>query len=173
MSASSFTLTRDDFARLQKLVVQRLRTTPGLASKMFLVQVVVWLFGGMAGATYMRLYTESPELSDGLGTVAALLVVAAAVSVLLPLYSRWLLRRSMLSDHGFFLSPQSAELSDEGLHVVQRCGRSTLLWSAFLAHAEDEKNHYLFIEPVQAFVLPKAAVPDAEQFERLTAGFRR
>ena len=163
---TTFTLSTSDFARLQKISSKRLSRKLGPLSFVFFLRVIVWFCIGIAGATYARLLRENPELSNQLYLAGVLLLVALLATVVVPHLSQALLRKHIVSPRGAFLSPQTIEVSDAYLLVTSSAGRTEMPWSAVLAKDEDDVNHYLFVDPLQAVVIPKSAVagmPEALQ----------
>jgi YcxB-like protein len=165
----TFSLTSDDFGRFQKVVARRFKTKVGLISFQFFLRVFVWLCIGFAVAAYARLMRDFPEAAEPLKTVAASLVVAVAVVVGMPYWAQLALRRHMLDPRGAFLSPQTVQLSASGLHISSATGNTIAPWAGFLALDEDEANYYLFIDAMQAFVLPRKAISGMlAEFEQYT-----
>ncbi|GAA4425849.1 YcxB family protein [Acidovorax lacteus] len=168
--STTFTLTVADFARLQKVVAKRFRSKAGLFSLQFGLRVTVWLCIGLAGAAYARVMREYPEISQPLGTVAVLLVLALLAIVALPYVAQVSLRKFMLAPNGAFLSPQTVSLSAASVHVSSSTGTTEVPWSGVLFRAEDEANYYLFIDGMQALILPRAAMaPFVAELEQYTA----
>lgn len=166
---SSFALQPKDFDRLQKVVGRRLQRKPGLPIVLFTVRVVAWLCIGMAVAAYARVLRAYPEL-DGLHVMAYLAVGAAVTIVAMPYISRAMMRKHMLAPDGAFLSPQTVQLTEQSLIVQSRTARTEMPWDRFLGLDEDDANYYLFVDAMQAFVLPRSVVAGiAEQFARHTA----
>lgn len=166
---TTFTLTAADFARLQKVVGRRVRQRLGLFSLQFFLRVLVWLCVGFAVATYARLLREYPEISGPLEVVAALLVVALLAVVAMPHVAQVALRKHMLAPNGAFLSPQTVQLSASGVSVSSATGNAVVPWSGVIARDEDDANYYLFIDTMQALVLPRSAIAAfVGEFEQYT-----
>ena len=98
--STTFTLTIADFARLQNVIAKRFRSKAGLFSLQFGLRIIVWLCIGLAGATYARVMREYPEISQSLGTVAVLLVLALLAIVAMPHVAQASLRKFMLAPNG-------------------------------------------------------------------------
>lgn len=166
---ASFTLTPADFTRLQEVVARRFRRKVGTFSWLFLIQVLAWMCIGIAVATYARVMRDFPEASRQLELVAYLLVAALFVVVAMPYLSQALVRKHMLAPNGAFLSPQTFALSPESISVGSTKGNMVVPWSGVLARDEDETNYYLFIDAMQALVLPRTAIaPRVVEFEQYT-----
>jgi len=113
---------------------------------------------------------EYPELSQPLGTVAVLLVIAILAIVATPFVAQGSLRKFMLAPNGAFLSPQTVSMSATSVRISSSTGTTEVPWSGVLSRAEDDANYYLFIDAMQALVLPRAAMaPFVVQLEQYTA----
>jgi hypothetical protein len=154
---ATFSLTDSDFARLQKIVSKRLRSSGSAFTFAFVLRVLVWMCIGSAGAAYVRVMQAFPEASPALESVAVLLVIAVIAIVATPYAAQSAFRRQMLAPDGAFLSEQTVSLSDSHLRVTSARGTTEIPWSGFLARADDEVNCYLFIDRIQALVLPRSA----------------
>jgi hypothetical protein len=167
---TSFTLTASDFGRMQKVVLRRFRKKLGLFSVQFLLRVLVWMCIGFAGAAFARLIRENPEIAGSLETVALLVAFALLAIVAMPYLSQALFRKHMLAPNGSFLSPQTIELTASSVLVSSAVGNIELPWAGVLARDEDDENYYLFIDAMQALVLPREAVASSvAEFEQYTA----
>ena len=171
--SASFTLTAADFVRLQKIVGRRLQREPGLSRVLFFLRVLFCLCFGLALATYVRLLGKYPDAPD-LQIVAYLAVSAILVTVAMPHVSHAIMRKHMLAPNSAFLSSQTLRLTDDALTVQSAAVRSEVPWTSVLARDEDDANYYLFIDAMQALVLPRSAVASfANEFERHTAHLKR
>ena len=172
--SATFTLTATDFARFQKLVAKRFRARPGLFSLQFGLRVVVWFCIGLAVATYARVMRDYAEISQPLGTVAVLLVVALLAIVAMPYVAQSSLCKFMLAPNGAFLSPQTVTLSATSLRVSSSTVTTEVLWSGVLFLEEDDTNYYFFIDAMQAIVLPRAAMaPFVDHLDKYTAHIKK
>lgn len=155
-----FTLTRADFAALQQRAAalgrgpdQRGRKAAGL--RQVVAKLLVWLAIAAVVFSMFKAF-DSPSLAaryiacGAFGAVLAYVLAAACVP---------LLAQRAIADGGWFLSPQSVQLSEAGVLQQVQGGRMQWEWSAFMARDESSTMHYLFIEPGQCVLLPKAALP--------------
>jgi hypothetical protein len=158
----TFTLSRNDYASYQKQVGMVLRKTMP-RSWGFLMQMTVWVFVGLAVATYLQVYQRAMEHRDLLALVGALVALAIVGFVLAQVVSGRMVQKHLIRDTGILLSPQSVTLDDEGIAVVthEGLGSSRFAWAAFIGRTEDERNVYLFLEPSYGIILPKVAITDA------------
>lgn len=166
---ATFTLKTADFLRLQKLIARRHRKKFGFYSWRLALRVLVWFCIGLAGATYARAMREYPELSRPLELVAILLVVALLVIAIMPYVSQASMRKHMLAPNGAFLSPQIVTISAAAVTVDSVRGNTVVPWAGVLTRDEDDANYYLFVDEMQALVLPKAAIAGFEsEFKQYT-----
>jgi len=165
----SFALQPTDFDRLQRVVGRRLQRKPGLPVVLFSVRVLAWLCIGMAVAAYARVLREYPEL-DGLRVVAYLAVGAVLTICWHALHLASNDAQAHARSGWRLLSPQTVQFTDQALIVQSPAARTEMRWDRFLGVDEDDANYYLFVDAMQAFVLPRSAVVGvAEQFARHTA----
>jgi YcxB-like protein len=169
-----FSLTHADFQRLQKIVARRLQRQFGMLSAQFALRVLIWLCIGLASATYARLFREWPEISGPLTVVGVAVALAMVLAVIQPQLSQVLLRKHLLLPNGAFLSPQAISFNLDGLRVESQRGSTETPWTGFLDRDEDDNNYYLFIDVMQAVIIPRAALGDhLAQFEQFTRNLTR
>jgi hypothetical protein len=157
---TSFTLTHDDFARCQKIVMQRLRRgrRGAVPWTLFAIRFVCGLLFGMGGAILFRLMAHDPHVAKPLMVVAACVASGLLAMLLGGLLGRSVLRKSMLAPDGAFLATQTVRLSAQGVSVESEGCRSEVAWARFLDAEEDAHNHYLFLDAAQTLIVPKVAV---------------
>jgi len=169
-----FSLTYSDFQRFQKIVARRLKRQLGMLSAQSGTRVFIWLCIGFAGATYARLFREWPEISGPLTAIGAASAIALLLAVIQPQLSQALLRKHLLLPNGAFLSPQSISFNSDGLRIEAQRGTTETQWSGFLDRDEDDNNYYLFIDAMQAVIVPRIALGDQlAMFEQLTRDIAR
>lgn len=160
----TFTLTPEDFTSFQKQVGRliRKRLPRGWA---FLLQVVVWLFIGLAVSTYVRVYENAFEHRRALAIAGGLIVVAAVAFVLSQALSARLVQKHLHLTSGPLLSPQSLTLDEDCLllNTIGGLASSKFAWGCFIGRAEDERNLYLFLDPGYAIILPKSSVAGPDE----------
>src|SRR6185295_17195796 len=135
--------------------------------------VITWIPLGFALAAYFAMYWRYPEAARDLTIAAAALALGVAFFICQFYYKQHLIRRGCLSDDGWFLAEQTVDASADGLGIRTTRGHTSFNWTAFMHHAEDDANLYLFVDNAQAVVIPKSAfgsTDDAAQF-RSWAGF--
>ena len=76
----------------------------------------------------------------------------------------------MVLPNGAFLSPQIMRVSENALLIESELGRGEMLWSGFRGVEQDDRNYYLFVDAMQAVIIPKSSVASfrAEFESRLT-----
>ena len=165
-----FQLTRADYTRLS-LVVRR-RQPASLRWGWRAFGVVLWLACVVVGVAYFQVRDllgtalgDVPAVAKwlGWGTLFLVFVTPAAMAV----YARRSLQHGF-SDDGDFLSPRVLRFDDRTLVFETRKQRVEMAWTAFVARDEDAHNCYLFLEPAQAVIVPKAALASVRaQFDSL------
>jgi YcxB-like protein len=164
-----FSLTQADYQRFQRIVALRLQRRLGMVSAQFGIRVLIWLCIGLATATYARLFREWPEISGPLTVVGMAGALALVLAVMQPQLSQALLRKHLLLPNGAFLCTQVISFNADGLRIEAQRGTTETLWSGFLDRDEDDHNYYLFIDAMQAVIVPRIALGDQlAQFEQFT-----
>ena len=170
---NTFTLVAADLVRLQIVILRRFRQKTGVISWQFFLRFIAWFCVGLAGSAYARVLHQFPEAFRPLAIVACLLVVALVAIVAMPYVSQVSMRKHMLAPNGAFLSPQTVSLSSDCISVDSIRGKTVLSWFGVLALDEDDTNYYLFIDAMQALILPRAAIaPVVAEFEQYTRHLR-
>jgi hypothetical protein len=171
---TTFTLTADDFVRLQKAIVRRFRARSPRLTTSFFLYFFVWMIVGLAASSYAGVMRDYPDASRRLAEVAVMLGVALVALLAQPYLNQLLMRRRFIEPEGSFLAPQTVWLTTEALHVSSRLGKGEIPWSAFVGREDDEVNYYLFVDVLQAVVLPRAELGLlASQIEQHTAHLKR
>lgn len=165
-----FALGRDDFLRLQRACLRRLRARTRHGAPHLAARIALWLL--IAGTLFLCFTLADRHAADAsaLYATAGLAAAAMVLAGLLPHFAARDQRRALLADDGAFLRPHALELTATGLCVRWRTGRSEMAWSEFLARGADDVNHYLYVDTCSAVVVPCRVVePFRADFERLVA----
>ena len=168
---TTYALTRDDFARFQKILARRFKRRTSLYSVNSLILIFFWMFVGMAGASYLQLLERFPAQAGSLYLFGAFVVLAVVALLGLATVQRSSMRKQMLLPDGAFLSSQTIRVTETALCIETERLRSQLGWSAIVGVEQDTFNYYLFIDAAQAIIVPKAAASTYQaEFERYLAG---
>jgi hypothetical protein len=163
---TSFTLTPADFGRYQKLVRSRIRRQVA-AWKFNALPTLICAFIGAAVALLMRIARDAPDMAVPLYIAVFLLVLALLSMLAAAPLQQALIRKHTLLPEAAFLSHVNLTLTDTALVMDSDRVRSEMAWSGFVDMAQDEHSHYLFIDAMQAVIVPKAAVTGFRaEFER-------
>ncbi|MBW8849021.1 MAG: YcxB family protein [Burkholderiales bacterium] len=154
---TTFALTREDFGLYQQLLTRRLRRK-AKAWKLGVLPFTGFLLLGMAAGGLLPLIARDPDAAGPLQAACALLVLGMLALMAAAPVQKALLRTEMLLPGGAFLSDTTMSVSDNGMVLESNRCRSELAWSSFLEAVQDDRNHYLFVDAMQAVVVPKAAV---------------
>jgi YcxB-like protein len=168
-NTAQFTLTQDDWVRLQKMVRHRLFRRRGLRLKIISLQIFTGACIGLSISMYSGLVHCYPEFR-GLQIVGCLLAAAGTVITAKPYLSSAIVRKHLLTPKGAFLCPQKVQFTDHGLVVDSAVAHTTIPWTSFLGREDDKINCYLFLDAMQALVLPLSAIsPFRDQLDGRTA----
>ena len=114
-----------------------------------------------------------PADASAFYVLAALVMLATLLAQMLPHLVAMRLRQGIVVDGGAFLRPHSLQFGKDSLATSWATGRSERQWTDFVGRAEDDVNHYLFVDACDAIIVPRHAV-DAFQadFHRHIAPIR-
>jgi YcxB-like protein len=157
-----FTLTREDFTALHEKLCKNIQQQRRGLNVVFGLKVALWAATAYSFLSFLRAYDTSDAARYHLTHVA---FGAGAAFVIW--WSAYMLEARqtasrLISEAGWFLSPQQLAIEQNGIHQVSKLGATTWSWSAFLWITEDQERFYLFTEPGQGLVIPKRAVPELE-----------
>jgi hypothetical protein len=170
----SFKLSRQDLIAFHKVASRRMKDVTGANLRLSVANLIAWIPLGIAILAYVGLYRSYPEATLELSIVAAWAALGGVLVACYFVYRARLTRRAWLSDDGWFLSEQAVDADAEGLGIRTARGNTSFKWTAFVHRAEDDANLYLFVDNVQAVIIPKSALgsgEDAAQF-RAWSGFQ-
>jgi hypothetical protein len=168
--ATNFALSSEDLTRFHKLIAKRFRRSSGVFSFGFLSRVLVWFGLGIAGAVFMRLWREYPEIASELKLIGGALAMTMIAVAAMPFFAQAHMRKRMLSPDGAFLASQTLEMTDDALVVRSKLATSNMRWASMLFIDQDEWNCYLFVDHMQAIIIPKSVVATlGEEFVRHTS----
>lgn len=163
---ATFTLAPADFQRLMVLVVQKARRNAPYRSLWFAGRVFVWLLIGAGVSAFVKIYERADDLQQGLFFMASMLAAGLTFAFVYSAAWRRMYLRRAISPNGSFLITQTVEADMEGLSIENSQDKSFTKWSGFLSVDEDNSNLYLFIDTLQAIVLPKS-IPCIEELSKL------
>jgi hypothetical protein len=162
-------LNQNDFVPYLRIVNRRLAELSKANSKLFISNVIVWIFLGIAVAAYSSLYRKYPYTFYDLNVVVIFLGVGVLFKVADLYYKQNLYRKVMFSQQGSFLEEQSIEMNADGMNISGSHKNSSYSWPAFIHFAEDTMNLYLFIDNAQAIILPRDALGSIENIAQVKA----
>ncbi|WP_172205284.1 YcxB family protein [Niveibacterium sp. COAC-50] len=156
----SFTLSKDDYKALMKVVSKRLVALSGANTKLFFVNLLVWFVIGIAFSMHISMLRKYPGITHDILFVAGFSLAALAAIIIGSAYRNQIVRRVAHSGDSWFYQTQAAEFDATGLTASGSYGETRYVWSAFKHVEEDTANLYLFLDNSQAYVLPKKALAD-------------
>lgn len=163
----SFTLTRDDFAALHRRVLANLRAdarkTPGMGFRSMLVKSLLWFATTLVLFTIFKTFDLQSGFFRSLGSGVLGFVAALGAVWIIAVKQAQRMRQALIADNGWFLAPQSVQVSEAGVEQHLSSGRMQWEWSAFLLRQESPGMHFLFIEPGQCLLVPKAVLSLQEE----------
>ncbi len=158
-----FALTRDDFKRFQKLIGQRVDRQMNRHFGLVFAQAASWFFLVLAFMSFFHLMDRHPQAAWPLRLLVLFAGLAWTLQWAKPLLRQNVLFKRMPDPGGGFLAEKALHWSDSGLTVENAHGQHRFPWSGFAAVEQDAHNHYLFLDGLQAVIVPKAALTGATQ----------
>lgn len=163
----SFTLTRSDFAELHQRILANIRAEtrkkPDMGFSSMLTRSLVWCATTLVLFAIFKTFDVQSGFYGYLGSGVLGFLVATGAIWAMAVRQAQRMRRALIADNGWFLAPQSVEVSEAGVVQHIRPGRMQWEWPAFLLRQESQTMHYLFIEPGQCLLLPKAVLSPEEE----------
>jgi hypothetical protein len=155
---TTFSLRKEDHARLQCAVSARLERIHGRLHLPFFMQTIAWMFVAMGMMTFYSQWQREPIEATKYGVIVAFAVLGFLLSNFRPLTVHRLYQKYFFDSSPSFTMEQSVEFRGSMLVLESAAFRSEVLRAAVMDHTEDAHNHYLFISGVQAIILPKHVV---------------
>ena len=157
-TTTEFALTRNDFARLQKIASRRLRGRAGVRGIDMAVKIVLWILLASMFFLFFRLHDLYPADSSAFDAMGVLAVLALVLALWRPYIVQAGMLRHVLAANGSFLQPHVLQFTDEGLLYRSVNGHGQTAWSGFVGSDRDEVNHYLLVDACSAFIVPRVTV---------------
>ncbi|MES2877348.1 MAG: YcxB family protein [Pseudomonadota bacterium] len=152
---ATFNLTPADFKLLMALLMQKTKRNAPYRPLWFTGEVFIWMLIGAGISVFVKIYQHAEDLKPGLLLVASVFAAALILRIIYFAALRKMYLRRAISPKGAFLSTQTIEANTEGLLIENDQGKSFTRWAGFLSLAEDKSNLYLFVDSLEAIVLPK------------------
>jgi len=151
-----FSLTKEDFARLQRVVGKRVRSHAGLLTAPFFAQMFAWMFATLPLFAALRMWKQGGAgTSSTLYLLGSLVLAFLLAAIVVPWASQRLMAQYALSDRGTFYAKQRISLYGEGLEVVAAHTEARVRWSGIIGWEVDDMNYYLFVDALQALIVPR------------------
>lgn len=165
----TFVLSRDDFAEIHKRTLARARAhlRRGAAAQRqrlaatpprWWQKVIVWFVVAWIAFAYFRWAGAVPHF--GTHVAAAMAGAAVGVIAVLALARRGSrkLCQAMVADDGWFLSPQTIEVTDACIKQRSVAALTRWRWEGFRRREESPTLIFLFVDNAVCLVLPKAGL---------------
>lgn len=169
MEAIRFTVKLDkkEWISFSKVVNRRLTRLAKANSKLFVVNLMVWIPLGFALAAYLAMYREYPFLTEDLNVVGGSIVLGAVLLVLSLVFRNRICRNVVVAENGSALAEHEFTAGPTELHVTGPFGSTAYPWGCFLDHIEECGVVYLFTDNAQALVIPLRNVGSEKEVESL------
>ncbi len=169
----SYSLSSKDLERMQLIGLRNIRRENGVFYTAFLLRILFCFCIGLALATYFRVLYDGGTFSSASNVVIWILLFGAVAAMFTPYSWRKYLHKHSVSPTGSFLAKQTLRITPEGLAIESRYGQSKMDWNCFMFRARDEMNHYLFVDNLEAVIVPRSALQGIEtDFLRMASGIQ-
>ncbi len=170
---NTFILNRSDFAELQKRILAnakaQLRRQTGTPAKFtgtwvqFLSKVLVWLAMALSFFVLLRWADSMPRTGTHLAVAGAGVALGFLVFWALAMMGVTRLREAMIADGGWFLSPQSIEVREDGIEQRSAAAITQWQWAGFKKREESATLIFLFLDNAVCLIVPKSILtPEAQ-----------
>lgn len=159
---ATFSLTSQDYKRLERAIANRLQRSCGRLNLAFLAQVFAWMFITLAVMAFYKQWQQTPDEAAPYVAIIAFSVLGFIFVAVRPLAAQRLYWQYMLESNASFTSEQSIEITGNIIVTQSPVARSEIPRSSIIDRSEDSHNHYLFLTGVQAIIVPKRAVASIE-----------
>ncbi len=163
-----FSLKRKEYEEFVKVAYDRISRISKAGNKMFIINIVVWVFFGIGFASVMNFYEKYEylnflKLNIGISAFLASMLVFIGANI----FQQRLYLKHSINENGRMLQLQKLQISDQGFMYQTNDCEQLYKWSA-IQEFEESKNLYCFyIDNNQALIVPKRTVNAAGQSEKL------
>ena len=146
--------TNDDFYEYQKVVAEKIKSSPRSNFIDLVVNFFLWIFIALLILTVFSMFIDNPHLKGGFayigGYIAAILIIIFARAS----YSRKSANMNLLNPNGIFLIAKDLEIYDDRLVFSSSYGEQSYNYGSINGYIKKERNHYLFVDNIEAIIVP-------------------
>lgn len=154
---ATFSLTSQDYKRLERAIANRLQRSCGRLNLPFFSQVFAWMFITLAVTAFYKQWQRTPAEATPYVAIVVFAVLGFVFAAVRPLAAQRLYWKFVLESNASLTSKQSIEITGNIIVTQSPVARSEIPRSSIIDHSEDGHNHYLFLTGVQALIIPKHA----------------
>lgn len=167
-----YTLTRKDYREFLQLTYKRIARIGKGNLKFFSLNLVAWIFIGMAFAAAVQFYDVYAWFDFfHLNSALIFLGIGFAWLVGISVYQRRFYLHYSIDNEGHLLQQHHASITEDAIEVSSSMTRASYSWSAFQGRECSKNLVCLYIDNGQAIIFPKRAFQGENQFEEFIALF--
>ena len=156
-----FALNRKEYEEFVNAAYARIFRIGKSSSKMFVLNMVVWIFFGVGFAGLFHFYEQYCHLDLAHLNVALCSILIGVIGFLgTRVYLKKLFFKNSVHDNGRMLKPQKLQISEQGLKFQTNDCVQSYSWPS-IQDFEESKNLYCFyLDNNQALLVPKRSVAE-------------
>jgi hypothetical protein len=161
-----FSLKREEYEEFVKAAYARISRISKASGKMFVVNIVVWIFFGIGFAGIIHFYEEYQNLDFAHLNIALIAWLIGVLGFMAAnIFQQKLFLKHSINENGRMLKAQKVQISEQCLTYQTNDCVQTYEWEA-IQELEESKNLYCFyIDNNQALLVPKRIVIEAGRSE--------
>ena len=161
-----FSLKREEYEEFVKAAYGRISRISKASGKMFVANIVVWIFFGVGFSGVIHFYEQYQDLDFFHLNIALYAWLIGTFGLIgANAFQQKLFLNHSINEDGRMLKSQTLQISEQGLRYKTNNCEQSYDWSA-IQELEESRNLYCFyIDNNQALLVPKRAVSESKQTE--------
>lgn len=157
-----FSLKREEYEEFVKAAYARISRISKASGKIFVVNIVVWIFFGFGIAGVTNFYDEYQYLDfENLYISLIALVIGVVGFMVGNVFQQKLFLKYSIHESGQMLKSQKVQISEHGLTYLTSDCIQSYEWEAIQEFAESKNLYCFYIDNNQALLVPKRAINEA------------
>ncbi|MCG8095268.1 MAG: YcxB family protein [Candidatus Thiodiazotropha endolucinida] len=154
-----FSLKREEYEEFVKAAYARISRISKASGKIFVINIVVWVFFGFGIAGVINFYEEYQYLDFENLNISLIAMVIGVIGFMVGnIFQQRLFLKYSISESGQMLKSQKVQVSEHGLtYLTNNCTQS-YEWEAIQELEESKKLYCFYIDNNQALLVPKRAI---------------
>ncbi len=167
-----YQLTRNEYREFLKLTYQRIARIGKGNIKFIALNLVAWIFIGLAFAATDRFYEVYGWIDlHHLNFALTFLGIGVVCLIAISIYQRRFYMHYSIDEEGYLLQKHNASINKDTIDVTTSDTQASYSWGAFQGRECSNNLVCLYIDNGQAVIFPKRAFQNEEQFEEFISLF--